>query len=383
MFRKNTTFVIGAGASAEFGLPVGWQLADKIKRRSECIRRGPGLPVPRDEFLANLLRYHFGEKMMPEVFRCLAVISNGIKTAVSIDAFIDRFRDDILIATLGKLLITLEIADAERDSMMHSDQIATQQFIAAPKTADDTWIGSFAKILFDGVSNPNEIGGDLTIICFNYDRCIEHYLAETIATAYDVKLQQAETIVDNLNIIHPYGTLGALPTTAIPNGPDVLPFGPILDETVDWVEIASRNIRTYTEQRHEPATIKRIHDAVAQAESLIFLGFGFNNQNLDLLRVANVPEYGESDQKNVFSSGRGIPQQVDETIKRRIMHLLWDNPMRHRQNQNRVHVEYGQSCSELFGTHNMNFSSFTRSTFIGADNGSGLERMISPRRSDD
>jgi len=319
--------------------------------------------LPYDEFLGELLARHFGSDALPRLYRGLEVISRGIGTAVSIDAFIDRFRESDAIATLGKLLIALEIADAERNCIMHPATVADQRFISTPQTADDTWIGSFSRILLDGVTHLDEIGKDITIICFNYDRCIEYYLTETISAAYNVDLASAEEVVGRLNIIHPYGTLGALPTVAQAEGYGVLPFGAELSSDIDWIGIANENIRTYTEQQHEPTTIKRIHDAIAHAASMVFLGFGFNNQNLDLMRVSHIHEYGHIRERNIYSSGVGISPEVETTITRRILHLLWDMGPWHKNNDGRTHVEYGQTCSALFNIHSMNFSSFTRSFF--------------------
>ena len=43
---------------------------------------------------------------------------------------------------------------------------------------DDTWYSAFAQILFQDVphSQVNGVFDGISIVCFNYDRCIEHYL---------------------------------------------------------------------------------------------------------------------------------------------------------------------------------------------------------------
>lgn len=41
VFKDNTVFIIGAGASAEFGLPVGSSLAPTITRSATCIQSVP------------------------------------------------------------------------------------------------------------------------------------------------------------------------------------------------------------------------------------------------------------------------------------------------------------------------------------------------------
>lgn len=228
----------------------------------------------------------------------------------------------------------------------------------------------------DGVDDPDRLGEGISVICFNYDRCIEFYLAEAISAAYDIAYEDAAEIVQSINIIHPYGTLGELPSKGKEVGEGILPFGAPLDHDIEWMKIAAENIRTYTEQQHDPKMVNSIHEAVGESGILVFLGFGFNNQNLDLLRVVHLPRYPNVlPERNIYSSGFGIAQQVDDTIKRRIMHLLWDGKLRHQRNIGRVHVEYGQSCSQLFQTHQMNLSSFTRSYFSAKADFHVLERV--------
>ncbi|MBO9185597.1 hypothetical protein ACQZ4Y_09315 [Rhizobium sp. L80/93] len=362
MFRNNTTFIIGAGASAEFGLPVGSGLAKLIKKRAFCADDGGRLLRPVDKFLFELLVDHVGRKDLEAAIYPLSTIEQGLHTAVSIDAFIDRFKEDSEIAKLGKLLIAIEIADAERKSLMHPSQIELDFGTPHFKSADDTWIGSFVRILLDGVSDRSKIGNNITIICFNYDRCIEYYLVNAIANAYDIDTDEAEDIVSGMNIIHPYGTLGDLPWAANGNGSDVLQFGPDLDLYTSWFEIAKNNIRTYTEQKHDVTRTIAIHDAVGRSNVLVFLGFGFNNQNFDLLRVKEFSDYN-SNPRSVYLTGIGISQQVSATLKRRIGNLFANYDSMKAEWAANIHIEYDQSCSQLFDLHSMNLSQFVEHYF--------------------
>lgn len=86
-FRERTTFVIGAGASAEFGLPVGTGLATEIKKTC-AVRRDSG--NENEEFLARFITEKFARTDRAEAMETLYSIKDGIHTAVSIDAFIHR-----------------------------------------------------------------------------------------------------------------------------------------------------------------------------------------------------------------------------------------------------------------------------------------------------
>ncbi|UXS05226.1 hypothetical protein FY156_23925 [Agrobacterium tumefaciens] len=297
--------------------------------------------------------------------KALHDIHEGIHTAVSIDAFIHRHREDEDIAYWGKILIALEILNAERKSSLSSDH--WNNFAADPnvvlfpddrklKNPDYTWIGHFFRILSDGVQNYQDLGKDITIICFNYDRCIEVYLTETIADAYRIPVETALRFVEsNFRIIHPYGYLG--PMTVVPggSGKDRLSYGYIVDD-LETVKGVAQNIQTYTEQAHDAGKVWSIHEAISECKNLIFLGFGFNNQNLDLLRVkTNFNRNAKP--KNVYATCFGLYPQIKETLTRRILDLFLDEPQ-HGDWLSRVNLEFDVGCAELLRIHDMNFSSF-------------------------
>ncbi len=290
------------------------------------------------------------------------------------------------------MLIAFEIAKAEAESSMapaywerfEADPVAVvgNSFGTPLTNPDDTWIGQFFRILCDGVRDPKDIGNNISIICFNYDRCIENYLRKQIAAAYRLPISEAQQIVESIEIIHPYGTLGELPQTEYGYGDGKLTFGAKHDHQLRLEEVA-KSIRTYTQQQHDPKTIKRIHDAMEQCKVLTFLGFGFNNQNLDLLRVSNLDRAEPLLPKSIYSSGKGIARQVETTMKRRISHLFRQEAVLSLEQQNRIHIEYDQTCGDLFRTHNMNLSSFSRAYFVDIEAENRSQRVLIPSRQDD
>jgi hypothetical protein len=320
-------------------------------------------PVVGDPFFLESIKGHFKPDELPAVQDALRIIHEGIHTAVSIDAFIHRFQNHRYVPYLGKALIVLEIMKAEHESSMSPENWPKYKSWIAFKSKtslhlpdpDTTWIGQFMRILLDGVEDFNEIGRDLNIICFNYDRCIEYYLIKSIAAAYSLSEDKAYEIVKNINIIHPYGQIGELPHFTTENKP-MLEFGARLDRKNDIFEFA-KGIRTYAEQAHDPGNVRGIHDAIAYCELLVFLGFGFNNQNLDLLRIQNVTGYDSIQQRPIFSSGTGIAPQVEDTLRRRILALFMPKRL-HLGWKSSIQIEFDQTCSSTIGIHSMNLGSF-------------------------
>jgi len=65
-------------------------------------------------------------------------------------------------------------------------------------------------MLTEGVkcADVDEIFNNVSIVCFNYDRCIEIFLKEALITYYKIDEIKSVDLVGRLNIIHPYGSVG-------------------------------------------------------------------------------------------------------------------------------------------------------------------------------
>lgn len=370
-FRKKTTFVIGAGASAEFGLPVGTALAANIKRAAIVKQKLP------DNFMSSYITSLNSNAEFNDALSAVRDIHNGIHTAVSIDAFMHRRRANPVVQHLGRMLIALEVLKAEAEATLseenwkvfaadsdHQIKRGDRVFI----NPDYTWIGNFLRILCDGIEDPDKVGEDVNIICFNYDRCIEHYLTVSLAAAYAISIEEALHIVETkFNIIHPYGYLGKLLPIAGKASEDRIAFGFDLGmygapgHRASAIERIAKGIRTYTERTHHASLISGIHDAMRDCKVLVFLGFGFNNQNMNLLRVRG--NTVGSTPSQVYVSGRGFETQVHTTLVRRIGDLYNEADKNMDHWKSRIHIEYGQTAQRLFEIHHPNLTSFSRGWF--------------------
>ena len=87
--------------------------------------------------------------------------------------------------------------------------------------------------------------------------------------------------LNTLEIIHPYGDVGELKTPLQGNG---TPFGGGDEDLESFNDAALANrIRTYTEVKDDEAR-ENIDALVQDAETWIFLGFAFHEQNLRLIK---------------------------------------------------------------------------------------------------
>lgn len=124
--------------------------------------------------------------------------------------------------------------------------------------------------------NVTQVFEKIAFIVFNYDRCVEHFLIHALKRAYSIRFEDAAALVGKLHIVHPYGSVGDL---------SQVPFG---HTRVNAIQLAA-SIKTYTEQAGERDVTDKIASEVERAECMIFLGFAYHNQNLQILRPANRP----------------------------------------------------------------------------------------------
>jgi len=259
-------------------------------------------------------------------------IASGIESADSIDEYIYRYAHEPIIAEVGKLQITNAISTAENSSSMNDG------FRLSPESLDETWIWAFTKALISGVraDQVDEIGQNITIICFNYDRCIEHYLENALTRSfYGLTQLEARAIVERINIIHPYGWLGSL---------EEFPFG----GTANFGKMAG-NIITWSESIQDFEIVTKMRKSIREARQIAFLGFGFAAQNMELLnsQPIDTPIYFP----NVYSTGFGLVREIEETLKANISALV-SRHIGYRFDQ--IHFQYGEKCKNLMDIHRMN-----------------------------
>lgn len=268
MFRRQTLFVVGAGASAEFGLPLGTLLARQITNKMDIrFERGFDFVGSGDRRLYEQLinsKRQDADQWQPAAMR----IRDGLPFAQSIDDFLDQRRSDRYINLYGKSAICQAILEAERESKLYfNPSNRDEPFDAVALT--DTWLVKFMYMLCRGVPREKvaHIFEHVDFIIFNYDRCIEHFLISALERAYSITQQDAAAIVDELQVLHPYGSVGRLGQVSFGNS------------GANCVALAEE-IKTYTEQADEKTVLHKILDRVDRAECIVFLGFAYHRQNM-------------------------------------------------------------------------------------------------------
>jgi hypothetical protein len=285
-----TLFVIGAGASAEIEMPTGDKLKEIISdilslREQRSINKISTTSLFHLAF-QNLTSLDMDEKA--KYIEAARIISEGLKSEISIDNFIDKHRDNPYIVKTGKLAIVSAILKSEKSSCIYNkdgrfdmDSIQKTWYIPCyQKLTENCQFKDLSKRL-----------RDVYFIIFNYDRCFEYCFLHLLMKNYNVDQQTAHNILCDMNIYHPYGFIGDI--LGVKYGDEI---------NVQGLISLSNNIITFTESISMESKIYiDIVDIGCSVERVIILGFAYHKQNLTLL-FPNI----ENTNFSIYGTGYGI-----------------------------------------------------------------------------
>jgi hypothetical protein len=279
---SKTVFIVGAGASYEFGLPLGSELLTQIANVLHYKVKGGQLAEVDDtmeQAYSQLTREVNGSRDITPYLDAARRITNNMPQAISIDNFIDAHYGDKHLEMCGKLAIAKCIRQAERNSPLYvqDERQGTIHFGGVP----NTWLNRFVKLLTENcrLDDLESRLSTIAFVIFNYDRCVEHYLYHALHSYYPISWERAAALVGCIEIFHPYGTVGALRWQEPAQGTE---FG-YVPEAHHLIKIANE-LKTFTESTaHDSDNIKTLREHLANAKRLVFLGFAYHPQNLRLL----------------------------------------------------------------------------------------------------
>jgi hypothetical protein len=311
MFNRKTLFVIGAGAGVDVNLPVGRDLALDIARRTKVVvdhfgRIGQGTG---DDHLA--LSFFEGRRPNPnETLKAFRLIQNGILLANSIDDFLNVHENSPEVVAVGKAAIVRSILYKERRSKLFVDASNSNNKLNID-AIHNSWFVRFMQVLAPGRKAPDveHVLDGISFINFNYDRCLEQFLIHGLHLLYGIPKEKAVEIVDKADIIHPYGTVGALAR---------VPFGGNEEIRLDYAGLG-RGIKTYTERVEEEKTLDKIHQGINQADAIVFLGFAFHKQNMELLFKSLVKARKT---RYIFATAKGMSDADKSVVEDQLLELF-------------------------------------------------------------
>ncbi len=350
MFNMKTLLVLGAGASTDIGLPTGNQLRSIIANKlafqlnafQEDIEPGCGdLAIWSAITEYSRTKNEARDKFLSASRR----IRNGVFLSTSIDDFLDSNSGDESISTLGKVAIVSSILDCEKESALYFDNLRQNSNFDFSRIGD-RWYTKFFNMISKG-SNLDQLFSNISIVSFNYDRSIEHFLFNAVRELYALPHQEAQKVIDKLRIVHPYGTVGTLANQFADHG---ISYGNAGFRTSRDLFKIAQEIRTYTEQLEDNRVLNEIKEAVSWAERLIIIGFGFHEQNMRILDpVSKVNRLVYATAQGISGTDMGV---VHNQITSHGLGLSGDITIRN----DHITIRNDLSCSTIFDEYWKTFS---------------------------
>lgn len=255
VIKTPTVLILGAGASAPYGFPVGSNLFVKIRDHQFQD------PPVRDPDFAPLF-----EERLDKFRRALSRCGRH-----SVDAFLEHQAEGTV--DLGKRLIACALIPLEDEDALF-----------APKTPGDHNKGWYQH-LFEALRTPPDDFGtnELSVITFNYDRSLEHFISNALEHSYGMPSEMALQELQKIEIIHLHGSLGEYGKEGPRYGHDLT--GAAVKRAMSSIRIVHQAIDIDT----DPLFVKA-RRVLSKAEKVIMLGFGFSPENVERLRLDEIPK---------------------------------------------------------------------------------------------
>jgi hypothetical protein len=323
MFQSNTVFVVGAGASADLGLPLGDALRDEISAMLGQLTIGrmgqiEG-PPPIIEALRAKAAGEQDRDALSRYFVAARHIATNLPLVRSIDEFVDHHMGDQHVEFVAKLAICWLILKAESQSSLLTGEYNERVLNAQGLRKRDAWLLELWYLLRTGAraDAPEQVFQNVSFIVFNYDRCVEVFLRQALTALFRTTQHDAAMIVDNLDIIHPYGRVGDPFSHAGGVG-----FGQVDRPNLG---LLATNVKTFGESERDSEQMARIETLLNNASNVVFLGFAFHDQNMDFFESRSP----DRPYPNVYATAYGLPEEHTADIRAALVRRLRRKPNSH------------------------------------------------------
>jgi len=252
VITKQTVLVLGAGASAPYGYPVGEELYDHVIREL----RSP----------SSLLR----------MFLCtlasdaqLDILGHDLlySRPSSIDAFLERRPE---LVEVGKAAIAYVLIQKENLDALFP-------VVRGEEFRKNDWYWRLWSVMSGDFESFGE--NALGVITFNYDRSLEQFLFTALKNLHNKRDSQCAEQIARIPIIHVHGSLGPLPWQ--PGG------GRHYQATENdrVIRESAASIEIIPHKASENPAFAKARELLPKADRVYFMGFGFHPKNIERLHL--------------------------------------------------------------------------------------------------
>ena len=314
MLRTKTLLILGAGASFDFGMPLGRDLAGHIARKVDIRFKDGSEMNSGDRLIMEALRQTARKKNenVNDYLQAGRLVRDGVDFTRSIDSFLHKHENEPKLQLCAKLAIAQTIAEHERGSSLYLDNQRSDSVFGRDDEVKASWLSRLFYVLQEGVnrSQLDLLLKNLMVINFNYDRCFEHFMLHTIKRTYGgLVAETSDFLKVALKIVHPYGLIGELPWKLS----DGVRYGAEQYlEPMELLRMAS-GIQTFNEEMSNNTIVSAVRGMISEAERICFLGYHFHEPNMKLLsdakRKANPHVYA-----TVYKRSEGAVSLIRQSI---------------------------------------------------------------------
>lgn len=236
--NKRTVFILGAGASNPYGLPLGVELKREM------------LGHLSSQNCRNILTQHgFERSLVEDFFESLSGTYHP-----TIDIFLEKKKK---FRSLGSYLIAYTLLPLERHGSLFPQK---------------DWYGHLYNVINFEHESPHT--DKMTFVSLNYDRSLEHFLTKNIHyNCPDDAIQNAQSKLKCIKIIHAHGSLGPYPQIHYGNK----------STDANVLRTAADGIRIVSDRLQDSEDFKNAQFAIHEASNLVFIGFGYDPTTLKIL----------------------------------------------------------------------------------------------------
>jgi hypothetical protein len=293
MFDRPTVIVLGAGASAKFGFPLGEELKaqligglrDILNEARTDASMFQTYSAQNDEhfftrrfhalagYLASPLATEFIDANLNSNTReAITEFCNDLaeQTHLTVDRFIhDNPRHNVL----GKILITQQIL-----LLMYQPFQSTLRLVDFDEEEYNrrpNWYRRFVNRLRDGASNAEALAqNQLSVVTFNYDMSLERAVGSLLPRT---ERHHGASLDSAVQIIHANGKPNRLPET--------------IDDVGRFILETARNLYLIEEEARSDLREERSKaiGAIHSAERVYVMGFHFDQPNAEAIGLNNMP----------------------------------------------------------------------------------------------
>ncbi len=270
MIEAKTCLVLGAGASAPYGLPTATELRDLILVRSSIDGTATAWKYRIQKNVKETARETWESPVVDEWDHRLISVADGdsrqeallerlrtkffLGRTLSIDKFLQHPENAGEFGELGRRLIAAVLLKCENQRLL-----------------DKGWYAElFSQI---APNNPDDLrSGMLSVVTFNYDRSFEIYLWTAFRETFRLSRDQLGDVWRRIRITHAYGYLGDLGERD---------YGTEKSSSIPSVIEAAKGIELMR-IGHPAEKMSEINQCIEEADTVCFIGFGFAPENIAL-----------------------------------------------------------------------------------------------------